>query len=252
MTILVPNTVLCILFVIWLWPVTSHAEDDSAMKSAIEVYERSRLCPVGNKTNILKYEDYCKQYCDRQYTCNRNASNDPCNGTQPEACEKFSRDSRACLDEMNEKNKTILAFNKIVQECKRPRKSEQPLIPPPPGGYVEDQPLIPPPPNGYVDDEDKSTEDDKPIVAIPKHPLILDSIEGDEAGDAPSKPLIPRPETPKKAKSASKACAHPWYQSCMRGGEVCCPPGAPCGTTPAAFENCCRSHLWTEFHLSCR
>jgi hypothetical protein len=83
----------------------------------IAAWNRSKICPVGTYS-LLKFDNYCKDFCDKISTCRGNASTDPCeNGSAPDECNRFSNASQQCYHDMNQKNQLILEYNGIVNHC---------------------------------------------------------------------------------------------------------------------------------------
>lgn len=109
-----------------LFPSALHAEDISSLRSAIAAFERSRVCPQGGEYTLLKFESYCKQYCDLGWTCRGSKETDPCYGASGSpACAAHTRGSSACLKDMNDSNATLNAYNAIIRRCNQAARSLQ-------------------------------------------------------------------------------------------------------------------------------
>jgi hypothetical protein len=104
---------------------TASASDEiQTLRSAISAYRDHHVCPPSGVYDILRFEGYCKSYCDRGWTCHGNKDTDPCQiDSASDACRQFSEGSRQCLSDMNEKNQVILDYDQIVRRCGEPERA---------------------------------------------------------------------------------------------------------------------------------
>ncbi len=106
-------------------PLTSARADDAdsgtmkEVKNAIAAFKRSNhLCPPSGEYVTLKYETYCKKWCDRGMTCHGSRATDPCAATSnSNECQQFAHGASSCLNDMNEKNALLVEYNSIVKQC---------------------------------------------------------------------------------------------------------------------------------------
>jgi hypothetical protein len=87
-----------------------RADDVENMQGQIAAWNRSHICPSQGEYDLLKFESYCKPFCDKGWTCHGTKETDPCYGGNgnSDACKEFSRGADQCLKDMNQKNDTIL------------------------------------------------------------------------------------------------------------------------------------------------
>jgi hypothetical protein len=126
------------------------AGDDIAnIQSSINAYNHSGICPKGNEYALLTLSGFCKYYCDRTYTCNRDHSEagNPCKSDySSDACHAFNEGSERCVKEMNEKNQIILSYNDILRRCHQHQGENAP----PPNRQNSKQETDVPPPDATI------------------------------------------------------------------------------------------------------
>ena len=94
------------------------AESVKDLQAAISSFNRGGICPSRGTFEIYKLSIYCKPWCEKAHSCDGSTATDPCqNGSGPEACREFANGMARCFEDMNEKNKTINAYNAIIRQC---------------------------------------------------------------------------------------------------------------------------------------
>lgn len=119
------TTLLLVGLMVTFFPLTSATAEDAdsgtmkEVKNAIAAFKRSNhLCPPTGEYVTLKYETYCKQWCDRGMTCHGSRATDPCAATSnSNECQQFAKGGSSCLNDLNEKNKFLVEYNSIVRLC---------------------------------------------------------------------------------------------------------------------------------------
>ena len=100
------------------------------MRNAIAAWKRSNhLCPSGGEAKPLKYEIYCKQWCDIGATCHGTKSTDPCAvNSNTDECQRFAKASSDCLKDLNAKNSVIVEYTNIIRQCRSKGSSSEPSL----------------------------------------------------------------------------------------------------------------------------
>lgn len=108
------------------------ADELQNLRNAITAYQTHHTCPPNGIYDILHFESYCKVYCDRGITCHGNKDTDPCTiNDMSDDCHQFEEGTQQCLSDMNEKNKVVLDYNRIVRQCHSQQKASAPFSPTP-------------------------------------------------------------------------------------------------------------------------
>jgi hypothetical protein len=108
--------------------VAGRAAEETSDKSAIESYERSRICPPGPRREILTFKEFCPSECARQRSCSNNPEADPCIADVSSlACKQKVVDVNACLDRLYANHALAYQYNSILDKCTQADRQNDPM-----------------------------------------------------------------------------------------------------------------------------